>query len=109
MYGETEVSVVAFGSDDFDIYVLGQKLSKKGWNLNSLQFPASLHLCCTELTASVKDEFVKDVRELTAEIMKDPAPKTEGMGAIYGMAAGIPDRSLVDYMARGFIDCLYSA
>ena len=38
--GKPEVSVVAFGSNDFDIYRLGDALTKRGWNLNSLQFPA---------------------------------------------------------------------
>ena len=34
------MSIVAFGSHDFDIYRLGDALTKRGWNLNSLQFPA---------------------------------------------------------------------
>ena len=40
VYGEPEVSVVGFGSDDFDIFALGNELTDKGWNLNSLQYPS---------------------------------------------------------------------
>ena len=40
MLGKPEVSVVAFASNDFDIYQLGDALTKRGWNLNSLQFPS---------------------------------------------------------------------
>lgn len=38
--GDPEVSVVALGSDDFDIFRLSNALTAKGWNLNTLQFPA---------------------------------------------------------------------
>ena len=40
VFGEPEVSVVGFGSDDFDIFALGNELTEKGWNLNSLQYPS---------------------------------------------------------------------
>ena len=40
VYGEPEVSIVAFSSDTFDIFRLSTALVEKGWNLNPLQFPA---------------------------------------------------------------------
>jgi hypothetical protein len=30
-----------------------------------------------------------------------------GSAAIYGMSAAIPDRSLIDRIARGYIDTMY--
>ncbi len=47
--GDPEVSVVALGSDDFNIYALSEQMKKRGWNLNALQFPSCIHLCCTML------------------------------------------------------------
>jgi len=47
--GDPQVSVVAITSDDFNIYSLSEQMRKRGWNLNALQFPASIHLCCTML------------------------------------------------------------
>ena len=44
VYGEPEVSVVGLGSDDFDIFALGNELIEKGWNLNSLQFPSGYEI-----------------------------------------------------------------
>lgn len=38
--GASDVSVVAFASDQFNIYRLSDALGKRGWNLNALQFPA---------------------------------------------------------------------
>lgn len=40
MFGDPEVSVVAIGSDHFDIFRLSNALTAKGWNLNTLQFPS---------------------------------------------------------------------
>ncbi|KAL9979255.1 hypothetical protein ACROYT_G016892 [Oculina patagonica] len=108
--GKPEVSVVAFGSKDFDIYRLGDALTKRGWHLNSLQFPSSIHICVTYLNTQegVADLFVKDVSDCTAELLTDGSAKTSGMGAIYGMSQSIPDRSIVSELACGFLDCMYT-
>ncbi|XP_033108376.1 sphingosine-1-phosphate lyase 1-like [Anneissia japonica] len=110
VYGKPKVSVVAIGSHDFNIYRLSSALNKKGWNLNVLQFPASFHLCVTmrQTSKGVADEFVQDVRNLTAEIMKDPKKKADGAAAIYGMAQSIPDRSMVSEIAEAFLDSCFS-
>nr|XP_020452765.1 sphingosine-1-phosphate lyase 1-like [Monopterus albus] len=110
VFGDPEVSVVAIGSDVFDIFRLSNALMSKGWNLNHQQFPSSIHICCTVLHTQpgVADQFIRDVREQVAIIMKNPKEKTTGMGAVYGMAQSIPDRSMVTEVSRGFLDCLYS-
>ncbi|XP_064172753.1 sphingosine-1-phosphate lyase 1 [Anguilla rostrata] len=110
VFGQPEVSVVALGSSVFDIFRLSNALTAKGWNLNSLQFPSSIHICVTLLHTQpgVAEQFVGDVTDLVAVIMKNPKEKTTGMGAIYGMAQSIPDRSMVTEISRGFLDCLYN-
>nr|XP_057908641.1 sphingosine-1-phosphate lyase 1 isoform X1 [Doryrhamphus excisus] len=110
VFGDPEVSVVAIGSDVFDIFRLSNALTTKGWNLNTLQYPSSIHICCTLLHTQpgVVERFVGDIREQVAIIMKNPKEKTTGKGAIYGMAQSIPDRSMVTEISRGFLDCLYS-
>lgn len=40
VFGTPVTSVVAMGSNDFDIFRLSDALCKKGWNLNNLQFPS---------------------------------------------------------------------
>ncbi|XP_048865013.1 sphingosine-1-phosphate lyase 1 [Brienomyrus brachyistius] len=109
VFGKPEVSVVALGSKVFDIFRLSNALTSKGWNLNTLQFPSSIHICVTLLHTKpgVATQFVRDVKEQVAIIMKNPKEKTTGMGAIYGMAQSIPDRTMVTEVSRGFLDCLY--
>lgn len=40
VFGDPEVSVVAIGSDVFDIFRLSNALTSQGWNLNTLQYPS---------------------------------------------------------------------
>ncbi|XP_062436549.1 sphingosine-1-phosphate lyase 1 isoform X1 [Rhea pennata] len=110
IFGKPEVSVLSIGSDTFDIYRLSNLLAAKGWNLNVLQFPSSIHLCITQLHTKpgVAEQFLKDVKDSVDEIMKDVNAKTTGMGAIYGMAQSIPDRSLVAEISQAYLDGLYS-
>ncbi|XP_064790619.1 sphingosine-1-phosphate lyase 1-like isoform X2 [Oncorhynchus masou masou] len=110
VFGDPEVSVVAIGSDVFDIFRLSNALTSKGWNLNMLQYPSSIHICCTVLHTheGVAKQLISDIKEQVALILKNPNEKTTGMGAIYGMAQSIPDRSMVTEISRGFLDCLYS-
>uniref|UniRef100_A0AAR2LQH3 sphinganine-1-phosphate aldolase n=1 Tax=Pygocentrus nattereri TaxID=42514 RepID=A0AAR2LQH3_PYGNA len=110
VFGNPEVSVVAIGSNVFDIFRLSNALTSKSWNLNTLQFPSSIHICVTMLHTKpgVAEHFINDVKEEVAIIMKNPQEKTTGMGAIYGMAQTIPDRSMVTEISCGFLDCLYS-
>ena len=105
--GKPELSVLALGSKSFNILMLGAEMTKRGWTLNSMQYPPSVHISVTILTARAADDFIRDVREIAAKLLNDPNAKEEGMAAMYGMAAAIPDRSLVGDIARGFIDALY--
>jgi len=110
LVGEPDVCVVAFGSDKFNIYGLSDGLSKRGWNLNVLQFPSCIHICVTLLHTQpgVAERFVKDVTELTKKALEDPKACDTGSAAIYGMAQSLPDRSIVDQITRAYLDSLYA-
>jgi len=107
--GNPKVSVLAFASDKFDIYVLNARLRDRGWNLNALQFPSAFHLCVTLMhhNGSSHSKFVNDVKEIVAELMKGPRAKPSGSAAIYGMAQALPDRSCVAEICTRYLDgCL---
>ncbi|KAK8743596.1 hypothetical protein OTU49_001150 [Cherax quadricarinatus] len=110
VYGKPDVSVVAIGSNIFNIYTLSDNMSKRGWNLNALQFPSSIHLAVTVLHTQpeVSDRFLKDIREVTENILKNPTKDDGDSAALYGMAQSIPDRTLVGEMAWCYLDAVYS-
>lgn len=108
--GQPQVSVVSIGSDKFNVYRLSDGLSAKGWNLNALQFPASVHLCVTlvHTKPGIKEKFVNDVRDVLADIRRTPNEQCSKKAAMYGQAQSLPDRSLVGDVASLFFDAYYS-
>ncbi|KAM7343999.1 sphingosine-1-phosphate lyase isoform 1-T2 [Cochliomyia hominivorax] len=109
VFGKPATSVVAMGSNVFDIFRLSDALCKLGWNLNTLQFPSGIHICITDMhtKSGIADKFIADVRSAVAEIMKDPGVAVSGKMALYGMAQSLPDRSVVGEVTRCFLNCMY--
>ncbi|XP_053964605.1 sphingosine-1-phosphate lyase [Anastrepha ludens] len=109
VFGKPATSVVAIGSNVFDIFRLSDALGKLGWNLNALQFPSGIHICITDMhtKSGLADKFLADLKSSVAEIMKDPGQPVEGKMAIYGKAQGIPDRTVVGDVTRAFLNSMY--
>ncbi|CAI4223839.1 unnamed protein product [Auanema sp. JU1783] len=111
LHGSPDVSVIAFASDEYNIYAVGDKMNKLGWNLNTLQNPNSIHLCLTinQAHEDVVEKFISDLRSSAEEVSgsSDKGNKSS-TAALYGMAAQIPDKSLVDEMIYQYLDACYS-
>ena len=114
LLGEPDLSVVCFAvapGAGLSIYNVGDEMKSRGWNLNTLQNPAAIHLCVTFANAErASTSFVDDLAASVAAVRAAP-PGTykNGSGAIYGMAESIEDKSLVSQVAWGFCDTLYHA
>jgi len=125
--GNPHMSVISFSHDDtvqvrgatINIYKVGEALGAKkkdpltgkerpGWNLNTLQKPSSIHLCCTYMHRNRAAEFLKDLQAAVDLVADNPNMFKNGSAAIYGMAESLPDGSVIEDMARGFIDTLYA-
>eukprot|EP00758_Cryptobia_borreli_P005836 Tbor_TRINITY_DN5001_c0_g5::TRINITY_DN5001_c0_g5_i1::g.14420::m.14420/K01634/SGPL1, DPL1; sphinganine-1-phosphate aldolase len=116
--GTPTASVFAFSSDEIDIYILDEGLKKRGWMLNSLQFPAGLQFSVTLLQThpDTVSRFVTDVRELTDEQLVSIAARRK-MGEVvkigvsgatmYGSQQKIPDRSILDMVMSLYLDSYY--
>ncbi|CAG8485660.1 8193_t:CDS:2, partial [Ambispora leptoticha] len=101
VYGKPLVSVVAFGSKTLNVYNLADKMTQKKWELNSLQNPPAIHIACTMLTVPNVDQFLKDLRNAVRELKEQPFQKNSGTAALYGMAATVPDKTIVNDVAAG--------
>lgn len=110
MIGNPVASVIAFGAHEpLSIYDVGDKLSERGWNVSALQNPAALHISVTLLWVPSAAQFVQDLKEVVEGLVADPSSAKGSTAAIYGTAASIPDKSIIDDVAAGFIDLLYKA
>lgn len=103
-------SVVSFRSTQpsMNIYAVGQAMTHKGWNLNTLQFPSCIHICCTHLHREKADQFLNDLQDSVDEVKSHPEKFSDGTVAMYGMAHSIPDVTLLEPIARGFVDAFFT-
>ncbi|KAH3682765.1 hypothetical protein WICPIJ_006224 [Wickerhamomyces pijperi] len=107
--GDPLLSVVAFKSDQLDIYGLSDLLSKKGWHLSTLQKPAALHLALTRLsTPESIDSLVDCLKETVAVLASHGHAATKSdTSALYGVAGSVQTTGVADRLITGFIDTLY--
>ncbi|OWM89786.1 hypothetical protein CDL15_Pgr024534 [Punica granatum] len=68
--GKPDMTLVAFGSDFLDIFEVNDVMSSKGWHLNALQRPNSIHICVTLQHVPVVDNFIKDLWESVQTVSK---------------------------------------
>ena len=100
--------VISFTSDTADIFRILDAMAHRGWSLNGLQFPPALHIAVTlrHTQPGVAERFLSDLAGAVKEV--ETQPKTSGgMAPIYGMAASIPFRGMVDDLLRRYLDLLY--
>ncbi|MCB1160709.1 MAG: aminotransferase class V-fold PLP-dependent enzyme, partial [Leptospiraceae bacterium] len=99
---------LAFASKTLNIYRVMDELSKKGWSLNGLHKPAAIHICLTlrQAQEGVAERFVDDMKEAVEEVKAHPDDKGD-MAPVYGMAASIPDRTMVSELLEMYMDKIY--
>ncbi|QKX55651.1 uncharacterized protein TRUGW13939_02748 [Talaromyces rugulosus] len=119
--GNPEVSVVAFASKNvgIDTYDLADGMSAKGWHLNALQDPPAIHVAFTRPTAVAVEKLQTELTEVVnAELEKAEERARQGKSyarqrgdtaALYGVAGSLPDKSIVNRLAEGFLDTLYKS
>ena len=101
--------VLAFDSPELDIYRVLEEMGNRHWNLNALFQPPAVHLCVTlrHTQEGVAERFSEDLKESVAAVKADPGARGE-VAPMYGMAATLPMRGLVDDLLKQYLDMLYN-
>ncbi|MEM7184874.1 MAG: aminotransferase class V-fold PLP-dependent enzyme [Spirochaetota bacterium] len=99
---------LAFRSESLNIYRIMEEMSQKGWSLNGLHKPSSIHICLTlrHCQEGVAERFVEDLQQAVQKVKENLSEKGE-MAPVYGMAASIPDRTLVSELLQMYMDKIY--
>ncbi len=102
--------VIAFGSNELDIYAISDVMSKKGWNLNGLQNPPAVHIATTirHTQAGVAEQFLSDLKE-SVDFVKTHPEMQGSMTPVYGMTANVMLRGAVDEFLRALLDTVFEA
>ncbi len=98
----------AMASDQVNMYQVLDQMSLRHWALTGLLKPAAIHVSPTlrQSQPGVAERFVNDLRESVAYV-RDTPEIAGGMAPIYGLAASIPDRSIVHDMLKQVMDIYY--
>jgi len=99
--GRPRSPIVAFTSEEVNLFTLSDALLNKGWYVNPqrgiahMNIPRSIHLTVTPIHDQMAAQFLKDLEETKTEVAKVPPSEIEGMakgfGMIMGMTAGDMD------------------
>ena len=102
--------LVAFKSEQLNVYQIMEYMSQRNWGLNGLHLPPSVHICVTlrHTQSGVKEQFLEDLKAAVAFVKEHPEA-SEGLGPIYGMASTIGTRGLVKEVFNWAMDLLYQA
>jgi glutamate/tyrosine decarboxylase-like PLP-dependent enzyme len=102
------LAVFAFASDELNIYEVLDQMSARKWALTGLQHPPAIHMSTTlrHTQPGVAERFVRDLKESVAYVCEHPGAEG-GMAPIYGLAAAIPDKTIVHDMLRQVMDIYY--
>lgn len=100
--------IIAFGSDDLNIYEVLDQMGKRKWNLNGLHKPACVHIALTlrHTQPGVAEKFLQDLKESVEYVKSNPGSK-DGMAPVYGMGASLPFRGMVSDILKKYLDVVY--
>ena len=75
-----DLSVMEFGSDQFDIGGVGDVMDDRGWNLDRQQ--GGLHLMISPYHAKVADQFLADLADAAAPMARAGARRRPTAGVV---------------------------
>lgn len=70
VFGQPDMCIYSFGSDQFDIYDLGDEMHMLGWLMDRQQNPPALHMSISPVHAKVFEEFEKDLRTCVQKVKR---------------------------------------
>ncbi|WP_119419527.1 pyridoxal phosphate-dependent decarboxylase family protein [Desertibaculum subflavum] len=80
--GAPDLSIVAYGSDEFDVFRVAEIMAEKGWLPGLVQRPKGIHRMMSLVHAPVLQEYLDDVRAAVG-VVRQSGPATSGIRATY--------------------------
>ncbi|MEN8238266.1 MAG: aminotransferase class V-fold PLP-dependent enzyme [Actinomycetota bacterium] len=101
--------VIAFTSDEVNIYEVMARMAERGWSLNGLHHPSAVHIAITlrHTQPGVAGRFLEDLAAAVEGARAGGNEATTGAAPMYGMAATFPARAAVKELMTRYIDRIY--
>ena len=98
------VCFTAQNDDEFCIYRVQDMMKSKGWALNAMQKPASIHICITANVVPRISDLLRDLEIAVVEAKKEgTAGLKKGTAGIYGTVGSVPAGAILPTL-RAFTD-----
>eukprot|EP01100_Stratorugosa_tubuloviscum_P006304 TRINITY_DN2730_c0_g2_i1.p1 TRINITY_DN2730_c0_g2~~TRINITY_DN2730_c0_g2_i1.p1 ORF type:complete len:548 (-),score=258.45 TRINITY_DN2730_c0_g2_i1:96-1739(-) len=109
LIGPPDACIIAWDSEVIDIYKLADLMESNGWSMDRLHKPKCLHLVVTPGQIKVINEFLEDLRKTVNQLVSNPDNSiVDGMAPVYGLAATIPERTIVSDLLKDYMDIVFS-
>ena len=82
IHGAPDLSIVAYGSDEFDIFRVAEVMGAKGWLPGLVQRPKGIHRMMSMFHAPVLDQYLDDMRAAIG-VVRQEAPTEAKIKANY--------------------------
>lgn len=102
--GNPIMTIFSFGSDEIDIYAVGDEMAIKGWYLDRQQYPANLHLSVHYGHIPYIDKFLEDLTQCVAIVKKSKIRSVSRQFIrfmVRGMAKTLPENWVSKIAAFG--------
>lgn len=74
--GDPHLTVIAFGSDELDVFRIAELMAEKGWLPGLLQEPRAIHRMMSLVHQPVLDEYLADLGEAAATVRRTAGERT---------------------------------
>lgn len=102
------IFLVAFKSDDLDVYLVNDELKRRGWRMNALQFPPALHFCVTRpnTNPAVIAQYLVDLKASVAYAKEHQGEPAES-GAMYGFGGTPQGNETITAAMSGLLEAMH--
>ncbi len=107
LIGAPHATIVTWRARDVSTYAVADALEDRGWHADRQQNPECIHLTVTANHAPVVERYLADLAAALDEVRADPARKSRGNAAMYGMMAKVPARFLVKDAVQKVMEGMY--
>jgi len=97
----------SFTSDDFDIYLVNDRMRLNGWRFNGQQYPNAIHMAVTrpQTQPGVAEQFAVDLNEAVSWA-REHADQPAASSAVYGGVAGGMNDEADDFIKMVMADMM---
>ncbi len=107
MVGNPVGTIFAYTSSEVNMHVIADLMAAKGWFLDRQMNPDSIHLTITPANEPALSQYLADLKDAHDTARAHPELAGEGMAAMYGMVAKIPDPTMVHQFLYQYMDQRY--